>query len=404
MGQNYGLGRGLSSLIPQKKINRDDKENNFDFQKKDEGNTGADLRMENSINNRENFNQGVLEVDIEKILANPYQPRIHFDEDKLRELADSIKEHGILQPLVVTKKGDGYELIAGERRLQASKLAMLLKVPIIIKDVKDNQKLELAIVENIQRHNLNPVEEARSFQQLMERRLQASKLAMLSKVPIIIKDVKDNQKLELAIVENIQRHNLNPVEEARSFQQLMDEFKMSQEDVAKKLGKSRSVVANKVRLLKLPIEAIRALKDSIITEGHAKAILSLENPEKQRALLDLIIKNHWTVRQTESKTKEITSKPYKRLSSIDPEIKELEDKLAMVMGTKVKVTKSGGEGGKIIIDYYSSDELNKIINNLSTEKPEEIIPSMDEVAFNEIEIERDKVEEEGVDEKVILGG
>jgi len=350
MGQNYGLGRGLSSLIPQKKINRDDKENNFDFQKKDEGNTGADLRMENSINNRENFNQGVLEVDIEKILANPYQPRIHFDEDKLRELADSIKEHGILQPLVVTKKGDGYELIAGERRLQASKLAML------------------------------------------------------SKVPIIIKDVKDNQKLELAIVENIQRHNLNPVEEARSFQQLMDEFKMSQEDVAKKLGKSRSVVANKVRLLKLPIEAIRALKDSIITEGHAKAILSLENPEKQRALLDLIIKNHWTVRQTESKTKEITSKPYKRLSSIDPEIKELEDKLAMVMGTKVKVTKSGGEGGKIIIDYYSSDELNKIINNLSTEKPEEIIPSMDEVAFNEIEIERDKVEEEGVDEKVILGG
>ncbi|KKP64020.1 MAG: ParB-like protein nuclease domain family protein [Candidatus Moranbacteria bacterium GW2011_GWF2_34_56] len=227
MAQNYGLGRGLSSLIPQKKINRDadsDSSSSDDLQ-------GVDyVKKDNYIPKREepkkavaeSFNQGVLEVDINKIAANPYQPRIHFDEEKLKELSDSIKEHGVLQPLVVTRKGDEYELIAGERRLQASKLALL------------------------------------------------------TKIPIIIKDIKDKQKLELAIVENIQRHNLNPIEEARSFQQLMDEFQMSQEEVAQKMGKSRSVVANKIRLLKLPVEALKALKDGIITEGHAKAILSVD--------------------------------------------------------------------------------------------------------------------------------
>lgn len=316
MSQNYGLGRGLSSLIPQKKINRDDISGVTSdiYSKKRVDDDGDEKSIKNTSD--EILSQGLLEVDINKIAANPYQPRIHFDEEKLKELSDSIKEHGVLQPLVVTKSGDGYELIAGERRLQASKLALL------------------------------------------------------SKVPVIVKDIKDKQKLELAIVENIQRHNLNPVEEAKSFQQLMDEFQMSQEEVAQKMGKSRSVVANKVRLLKLPIEAIKNLKDGIITEGHAKAILSIENPEKQRALLDLIIKNHWTVRQAENKTKEISVKPHKRLISVDPEIKELEDKLSIMMGTKVRVTRSGGTGGRVIIDYYSSDELNKIISSLSTEKDE----------------------------------
>lgn len=314
MAQNYGLGRGLSSLIPQKKINRDDDTLSpfTDNARRDE-----DVKSDEGTQRKDavvNFNQGVLEVDINKISANPYQPRVHFDEIKLKELSDSIKEHGVLQPLVVTKSEDGYELIAGERRLQASKLALL------------------------------------------------------TKVPVIVKDIKDKQKLELAIVENIQRHNLNPIEEAKSFQQLMDEFQMSQEEVAQKMGKSRSVVANKIRLLKLSVEALRALREGVITEGHAKAILSIENPEKQRALLEMIIKNNWTVRQVENKTKEISVKPHKRLLNIDPAIKELEDRLSMMMGTKVKVTQSGGSGGRVIIDYYSSDELNKIIDNLSAEK------------------------------------
>lgn len=316
MAQNYGLGRGLSSLIPQKKISRDENDSPFVTSVGRDGlapNSDSDTKEVGGAVDA-NFNQGVLEVDINEIAPNPYQPRIHFDEEKLKELSDSIKEHGVLQPLVVTKNGNNYELIAGERRLQASKLALL------------------------------------------------------TKVPVIIKDIKDKQKLELAIVENIQRHNLNPIEEAKSFQQLIDEFQMSQEEVAQKMGKSRSVVANKIRLLKLPVEAMKALKDGIITEGHAKAILSLDNPEKQRALLDLIVKNQWTVRQAENKTKEISVKSYKRVNNIDPEIKELEDKLSMVMGTKVRVTKVGGNGGRVIIDYYSNDELNKIIDNLSGDK------------------------------------
>lgn len=305
MSQNYGLGRGLSSLIPQKKLSRDNNINSDSF---------GDKKDNNNAIPAVEFNQGVLEVEVTRIVANPYQPRVHFDQDKLKELANSITQHGILQPLVVTKKGEDFELIAGERRLEAAKIAGI------------------------------------------------------NKVPVIVKDIKDKQKLELAIVENIQRHNLNPIEEAKSFQQLMDEFQMNQEEVAEKMGKSRSVVANKVRLLKLPVEALRALKEETITEGHAKAILSLENPEKQKALLDLIIKNQLTVRQAESKTREVSIKSHKRIISIDPAIKDLEDKLSSVMGTKVKVTKSGGGGGKVIIDYYSNDELNKIIDNLSPKK------------------------------------
>ncbi|MEF3691637.1 MAG: hypothetical protein V3574_01105, partial [Candidatus Moraniibacteriota bacterium] len=146
-----------------------------------------------------------------------------------------------------------------------------------------------------------------------------------------------------------------------------EEFQMNQEEVALKMGKNRSVVANKVRLLKLPVEAIRALKEGVISEGHAKAILSLENQEKQRALLDLIIKNNWTVRQAENKTKEISEKPFRRLTNIDPATKEIEERLSALMGTKVKITLSRGEGGKIIIDYYSKDELRKIVDNLSVE-------------------------------------
>lgn len=316
MAQNYGLGRGLSSLIPQKKINsqkKDDNVNNKETNFKKNFPSGGDFfvvkKTKDSIEENKN-NNGVLEVDIERVLVNPYQPRLEFDEKKLQELANSIKVHGIIQPLVVTKKSDNFELIAGERRLQASKLAGL------------------------------------------------------EKVPIIIKDIENKEKLELAIVENIQRHNLNPIEEAKAYKQLIDEFEMKQEDVSKKMGKSRSVVANKLRLLTLPIEAIKALKEGKITEGHAKAILGLKNQEKQRGLLNLIIKNQLTVRQTENKTKTISIKAHKRVIKVDPEIRELEEKFSLALGTNVKVKKSGGRGGKVIIDYYSPEELNKLMDKL----------------------------------------
>jgi ParB family transcriptional regulator, chromosome partitioning protein len=293
MPQNYGLGRGLASLIPNK--NTDD---------------ARDDRMKPQIKAEINSNSGVLEIEIEKITPNPHQPRLKFNEEKLEELANSIKHHGIIQPLVVSQKGTGYELIAGERRFQAA------------------QKVGLG------------------------------------KVPVILRDAEEKEKLELALAENIHRHDLDAIEEARAYQKLADNFDMGQEEIADRVGKSRSAVANKIRLLNLPVEIQRSLIEGKITEGHAKAILAMPNAEKQRAMYELIIKNNLTVRQVEDKTKEVSVRSHKRTMSVDPEIKELENKLVGILGTKVKVTKSGG-GGKIVIEYYSDEELNNILNKIS---------------------------------------
>ena len=227
MSQQYGLGRGLASLIPPKK--------------KDEAAKAAPFRIEpisrpaTPAFSDENASASAApaptaapavsvsgsqsrEVPIGDIVPNPHQPRLHFDEAKLEELEQSIKEHGVLQPLVVSPLSGGkYELIAGERRLQASKRAGL------------------------------------------------------AAVPVVVKDASEQEKLELAIIENIQRHNLNPIEEAKAFLRLVDEFGLQQDDVAKKMGKSRSAVANTMRLLHLPIEIQRAVAEGKISEGHAKA-------------------------------------------------------------------------------------------------------------------------------------
>lgn len=301
MPNNYGLGRGLSSLIPKKSNNGASDPNAMFVQSSKPVIAPAEEKL---------ITTGVAEVDINLILPNPHQPRLNFNEEKIEELAESIKQHGIIQPLIVSRKGNEFELIAGERRLQAAKRAGL------------------------------------------------------SKVPVVTRDIEEKEKLEMAIVENIQRHDLNAVEEARAYQQLMDEFQMHQDEVALKMGKSRSAVANKVRLLNLPVEIQKALIEGKITEGHCKAILSISNPEKQRALFDLILKNNLTVRQVEDKTKDIVVKSHKRSVHQDPEVKVLEEKLIAIFGTKVKVTRSG-EGGKIMIDYYSQEDLNSILTKIS---------------------------------------
>jgi len=312
MAQNYGLGRGLASLIPQSRSTNQGKKisepkEDFNYFGARPGLTrdaGTDISVENS-----NLQSGVQEIELIRIVPNPHQPRLRFDEERLQELSASIKEHGVIQPIVVTKTGNQYEIIAGERRFQASKLAGLKTVPVIVRDATELQKLELAIIENVQRHDLNAIEEAKSYLRLAE------------------------------------------------------EFDLSQDEVARKMGKSRSVVANKIRLLHLPIEIQKALIDGKITEGHAKAILAIENPEKQRALFEMILKNSLTVRQTEEKTKEISVKTHTRHVAVDPEIKRIEDILAGTLGTKVKVSKSG-TGGKIMIDYYSQEELNNILSKV----------------------------------------
>jgi ParB family transcriptional regulator, chromosome partitioning protein len=304
MAQNYGLGRGLSSLIPQKKSNTQTE--NKPNQPQDDFNYFG--KKQEDVSRDES--KSILNLEIFKITSNPHQPRFNFDAEKLKELAESIKEHGIIQPLVVSKiNANQFELIVGERRLQAAKLAGL-KV-----------------------------------------------------VPVILREAGGQEKLELAIIENIQRHDLNPIEEAKSFHKLQEEFGLSQEEIAKKLGKGRSAVANKIRLLSLPIEIQKALLEEKITEGHAKAILAIENPEKQKALFELILKNNLTVRQVENKAKEVSVKSYKRNISQDPEIKRIEDMLTGALGTKVKLSKAGG-GGKIIIDYYSKEELNNILDKI----------------------------------------
>lgn len=301
MSQQFGLGRGLSSLIPNKQPVQKDAD---DFSRRVLGGSDEAIRGDKYI----------IEVDVNQIVANPHQPRTQFDDEKLESLAQSIKMHGIIQPLIVSKKnGNQYELVAGERRFQAAKRVGFKKVPVIVREADELQKLELAIVENVQRHDLNPIEEGKAYQKLME------------------------------------------------------EFQMSQEEVALKMGKSRSFVANKIRLLSLPIEIQNGLIGGRITEGHAKAILSIPNSEKQRALYEMILKSNLTVRQIEEKTQEVSVRSHSRKVSVDPQVKELESILVEMLGTKVKISKSG-EGGKIVIEYYSKEDLESLLDKLAQNK------------------------------------
>lgn len=324
-----GLGRGLASLIPPKKQTSaqpvDQQEINYfgsgelksEASKTIEKHTAV---IEPEIQAKPNERTGigdislrsVIEVSLGTITANPFQPRKEFHQDKLQELADSIKIHGVIQPLVVTRTGpESYELIAGERRLQAAKLAGL------------------------------------------------------TKVPVIIKSVDDQQKLELALIENIQRHNLNVIEESRSYKRLQDEFSLTQEEIAKRVGKNRSTVANMLRLLSLPIEMQRSLSEGKISEGHARSILSVVNPEKQRALYDLILKEHLTVREVEDKVKEVTVGGHRRrMREPDPNLREREEQLATALGTKVKIKKSP-KGGQIAIEYFSPEEFDNLFRKLT---------------------------------------
>jgi ParB family transcriptional regulator, chromosome partitioning protein len=299
---NFGLGRGLASLIPPKNLPADKAGNPV------KNNSLVPAKIQS-----EALQDDFLEVAIEKVASNPQQPRHNFDEKELADLAASIKEHGVIQPLVVAKIApEQYELIAGERRLKASKLAGLSMVPVIIRE-----------------------------------------------------ESGEREKLELALVENIQRHDLDVLEEARAYKKLIEEFDLTQEDVADKVAKSRSAVANKVRLLALPVEIQRSLSEGKITEGHARSILAIENPEKQRALFEIILKDNLTVRQTEEKVKEVTVGTHQRKIGSNVSPFQIEEEIfAGKLGTKV-VIKKAGNGGKIIIDFYSKEELDGISRKIT---------------------------------------
>jgi ParB family chromosome partitioning protein len=259
--------------------------------------------------------QNLTEMDLDKIKPNPWQPRKVFKEEYLQELANSIKEHGILQPLVVVPMGDGnYQIIVGERRWRASQLAGLSKVPVIIRDAMEEQ-----------------------------------------------------QKLELALIENIQRHNLDPIEEAQAYQQLIDQYKLTQEEVAKKVGKGRTTVTNMIRLLNLPLKIQRAIADDVISEGHGRAILGLVGMEKQLAMFEVVVAENLTVRQVEDRVREIMERPKQakapRINS-DPQLAAIESELRGKLGTKVRVQKNG-DSGRITIDFFSQEELNGFLDKMA---------------------------------------
>jgi ParB family chromosome partitioning protein len=255
---------------------------------------------------------GLLEIDLDRITPNPRQPRTAMDEAALAELADSIREHGILQPLIVTHAGSGYTLVAGERRWRAARAAGLRTVPALVKDTTPRQLLELALVENIQRQELNPLEEASAYQQLVE------------------------------------------------------EHSLKQDEVAHRVGKSRSAVANSLRLLKLPPEAKLALAEGRITEGHARGILALPTLEQQLKLLAAILAGNFTVRQSEEAARRGSRKQNPLDSIKAAEIAEVEERLRELLRTKVELHR-GKKGGRLVIHFYSDEELEGIFQALGGE-------------------------------------
>src|SRR3989344_8939071 len=269
---------------------------------------------------QQSYNNSIFWVEVDKIKPNPFQPRHEFDEVKLRDLSDSIRQYGVLQPLVVTRKElekpDGgifveYELIAGERRLRASKMAGVIQVPVIIRAGADD----------------------------------------------------DRTKLELAIIENLQREDLNPVDRAAAFKRLAEDFGFKHVEIAKKVGKSREYVSNSLRLLALPQEMIDALVRGEISEGHARPSLMLgDRPEEQVTLFREILLKRLNVREAEGIARRIAyDKVRKKDRAIAPEIVEIEEELTEKLGTRVHIERKT-IGGKITIDFFSSDDLQNLIN------------------------------------------
>lgn len=287
MPRKSGLGKGLDALIPPSEFSKED-----------------DVAFDRS---------GIQEVLIENISPNPRQPRASLDQENLTELASSIRENGIIQPLLVTQspQEDSYLLIAGERRLRAARLAGLRSVPVIIREASDQEQLELAIVENIQRADLTPLEAADAYRQLVE------------------------------------------------------DFGLTHEEVAQRVGKNRVTVTNTLRLLKLPDIVKESLAEGKISEGHARALLILPTDQAQKDVLESVLKRELNVRQTEKLVRKLSDpKPVSITKTPPPpEIAALEERLRGYLGTRV-VLKQRRAGGTIVIHYYSDEELNALIDRL----------------------------------------
>ncbi|AMN37151.1 ParB/RepB/Spo0J family partition protein (plasmid) [Clostridium perfringens] len=282
MAKKFGLGKGLGALIP---------EDNIKEEKKEKG--------------------GIINIELKDIKANKKQPRKFFDNNKLNELAESVKEHGIIQPLILKKEEKGYSIIAGERRYRAAKIAELTEVPALIMDIS-NEKL-----------------------------------------------------LQVSLIENIQREDLNPIEEGLAYERLLKEFALTQEELSKTMGKSRTTITNTMRLLKLDDRVKEYVMEGVISEGHGRAILPLEN-EAQYEIAQKIIDNSLSVRETEKLVKKILNdaveeKTSERRKPLNPYYKDVRDRLQDHFGTKVNLNANKNKG-KIEIEYYSEEDLQRILD------------------------------------------
>lgn len=281
-----GLGKGLESLIPMS-------------------------IAEDKVILEEAKKEGGQEtvVDINLVVPDKNQPRKEFDKEKLEELADSIREHGIVEPILVQDRKDHYDIIAGERRWRAAKIVGL------------------------------------------------------KEVPVLIRNYTDSQIAEISLIENIQREDLNPIEEAMAYKRLMTEFKLKQEDVAKKVSKNRATISNSLRLLKLTDEVQKMLASREISEGHARAIISIEDPQKQLDIAKKIVKDSLSVRDVEKLVKE-KDKPVKKEKNIPADMdifyKDIAEKMKIALGTKVSINPKGDGTGKIEIEFYSNEDLDRI--------------------------------------------
>ena len=279
--QKQALGKGLGALIP-------------------------DL---SALDDKARKALGIHEIELDKIVPNEYQPRKTFQTESLKELAASIKEHGVIQPVIVHRIGTNYGLIAGERRWRASRLAGLKTIPALVKEAT---KREL---------------------------------------------------IEQALIENIQREDLNPLEAAEAYKRLQDEFKLTQEDLAKRVGKERSTVTNFLRILGLPKELKQSLAAGALSMGHAKALLSLERVRDQIQAASAIVRKGLSVREAEALANRLKNPAKEKKSRQSQELKTVEEKLKKSLGTKVSII-TKAKGGRIVIEYYSAEELDRLLEKI----------------------------------------
>ena len=300
MVKKFGLGRGLSSLIPDGNNNNEP----VDFGVSDDQEQNSDVSQ-----NFSEQDQKIEYISPDSIVTSHYQPRQLFEHTALEELVNSIKEFGILEPLIVSPLANNqYKLVAGERRLRAVKI-------------------------------LN-----------------------LKRVPVIVRTVSEQQRLEISLIENVQRRDLTPMEEAKAYEKLIDEFNLTQEDLAKKVSKSRSKVANSLRLLNLPPEVQALLGSGKLTEGHAKVILELKSPEEQIMMARQVVGRGLSVRDVEVSVAAHRGKT-KRVHVLNENLHALQDEMRQFLKTKVNI-KPKKQGGIIEIEYYSEDELNDLVNRI----------------------------------------